>query len=80
LGEVSRSALDWLTDYIKENKKGITLSTGDLLFINNYCVVHGRSAYQPGFDGFDRWIKRLNIFPEEVTKTELIKDRVLVNY
>lgn len=80
LGEVSKSALDWLTDYIKENKRGITLSTGDLLFINNYCVVHGRSAYQPNFDGFDRWIKRFNIYPEETAKTEVIKEYVLVNY
>lgn len=80
LGEVSKSALDWLMDYIKENKRGVTLNTGDLLFINNYCVVHGRSAYQPNFDGFDRWIKRLNIYPEETTKTEAIKEHVLINF
>lgn len=80
LGEISKYALDWLTDYIKENKQGILLNSGDLLFINNYCVVHGRSAYQPDFDGFDRWIKRLNIYPEETTETEAIKDHVLANH
>lgn len=39
----------------------LPLQQGDVLFIDNYRVVHGRKAFQPRFDGTDRWLKRVNI-------------------
>jgi len=31
---------------------------GDLLCIDNRRTVHGRTAFSPRYDGFDRWIQR----------------------
>lgn len=38
--------------------KKIHLLDGDIMIINNKRMLHGRSAYQPKFDGTDRWIQR----------------------
>jgi hypothetical protein len=34
---------------------------GDLYFIDNYQLVHGRPAFQPRFDGTDRWLMRTKL-------------------
>jgi alpha-ketoglutarate-dependent taurine dioxygenase len=39
----------------------IVLRPGDICFIDNYRVIHGRNAFSPRFDGTDRWLRRLNI-------------------
>jgi hypothetical protein len=36
----------------------VVLATGDLLVIDNARVVHGRTPYEPRFDGSDRWLQR----------------------
>jgi L-asparagine oxygenase len=36
----------------------ITLETGDLLIVDNYRVVHGRSSFHARYDGTDRWLQR----------------------
>lgn len=40
---------------------GVALNPGDIAFIDNYRVVHGRKPFQARFDGTDRWLRRLNI-------------------
>ena len=35
----------------------LKLRQGDLVIVNNNGAVHGRTAYQPAFDGEDRWCK-----------------------
>jgi Fe(II)/alpha-ketoglutarate-dependent arginine beta-hydroxylase len=39
----------------------VTLAPGDLVFLDNYRVVHGREAFASRYDGRDRWLKRLNL-------------------
>lgn len=36
----------------------ITMAPGDLIFIDNTHVVHGRACFVPRFDGTDRWLQR----------------------
>lgn len=59
--EEERSAFDYLIRVIDESTTGLALQAGDLLFIDNYKTVHGRSSFKPRFDGTDRWLKRINI-------------------
>lgn len=40
---------------------GVVLTPGDICFLDNYQVVHGRKPFQARFDGTDRWLRRLNI-------------------
>lgn len=52
------AALEALKDAIAQVYRGIKLGTGDLLCIDNRRTVHGRSAFTPRYDGFDRWLQR----------------------
>jgi Fe(II)/alpha-ketoglutarate-dependent arginine beta-hydroxylase len=54
-------ALDALMVSVGAGLKGFALAPGDLCFIDNYKVVHGRSAFRARYDGTDRWLRRLNI-------------------
>lgn len=39
-------------------KASYVLQPGDLLLLDNYRAMHGRSVFLPRFDGGDRWIAR----------------------
>lgn len=54
-------ALQNITRALDNNLQQVVLEPGDILFLDNYKVVHGRSAYQARFDGTGRWLKRVNI-------------------
>lgn len=43
---------------ITENATSIVLQAGDLLVIDNFRAVHGRSPFRARFDGTDRWLQR----------------------
>nr|WSX53877.1 clavaminate synthase family protein [Streptomyces sp. NBC_00974] len=36
----------------------LRLTPGDLVIIDNRVTVHGRTAFQPRYDGADRWLQR----------------------
>jgi Fe(II)/alpha-ketoglutarate-dependent arginine beta-hydroxylase len=57
----ARLALNTLTGLIDANLSEVVLEPGDICFIDNYKVVHGRKAFKARFDGTDRWLKRINI-------------------
>jgi hypothetical protein len=52
-------ALLTMKDAINSSIENIILRSGDLLVIDNNRAVHGRSKFQPRYDGTDRWLKRL---------------------
>jgi L-asparagine oxygenase len=37
------------------------LRPGDVTFLDNHRVVHGRSTFGARYDGTDRWLKRINV-------------------
>jgi L-asparagine oxygenase len=51
-------ALRALAAVVEAHHTGIALQAGDLLVVDNDVAVHGRSSYQPRWDGLDRWIQR----------------------
>jgi L-asparagine oxygenase len=51
-------ALRALAEVVKTHHTGFALEAGDLLVVDNNVAVHGRSSYEPRWDGFDRWIQR----------------------
>ncbi|MGW0548747.1 guanitoxin biosynthesis L-enduracididine beta-hydroxylase GntD [Streptomyces altiplanensis] len=54
-------ALAWVVEHLDGNLTDIPIRTGDVCFVDNRNVVHGRRAFRAGFDGRDRWLKRVNI-------------------
>ena len=56
--EEAESALRALGAATEACQIGISLAAGDLLIVDNHAAVHGRSPYEPRFDGTDRWLQR----------------------
>ncbi len=59
--EESKQALDALMESIERNQLECQLQQGDILFIDNLRVAHGRNPFKARYDGTDRWLKRLLI-------------------
>jgi L-asparagine oxygenase len=51
-------ALRTLGRAVEAHQVGLALQAGDLLVVDNDVAVHGRTPYEPRFDGFDRWLQR----------------------
>ncbi|SES42543.1 guanitoxin biosynthesis L-enduracididine beta-hydroxylase GntD [Actinokineospora terrae] len=60
-GEEEQRALDTIGAAVDKAMGGVVLEPGDIVFIDNYRVVHGRKPFQARFDGTDRWLRRLNV-------------------
>lgn len=54
----AEEALTCFAKQIAPIARQVTLQQGDLLFLDNNRVVHGRTAFTPRFDGTDRWLQR----------------------
>jgi len=59
--EKAREALNAIIKEMDKNLHDVVLRPGDLAFIDNYRVVHGRKPFKARYDGRDRWLKRINI-------------------
>lgn len=57
----AQEALDALIALVDASYREYPLSQGDILFVNNLRVVHGRGSFVARYDGSDRWLKRLLI-------------------
>lgn len=56
--EAKRALLE-IEKAIEKCTKEIILLKRDLLIIDNNKTVHGRKPFQPKYNGFDRWVKRM---------------------
>ena len=57
----AQKALDELVSDVDRNLKEVALEPGDICVIDNFRVVHGRRPFRARYDGFDRWLKRINV-------------------
>ena len=60
-GDKQQEALEKIEAAIDAAMTDVVLAPGDICFIDNYRVVHGRKPFRARFDGTDRWLRRLNI-------------------
>ncbi|GAA1027396.1 hypothetical protein GCM10009565_49310 [Amycolatopsis albidoflavus] len=61
LDDAASAAIGETEDSLRAAATGVVLKPGDLAFVDNYRVVHGRRAFAARFDGQDRWLKRINL-------------------
>lgn len=59
--DARKAAFNKLCISLERNKSKVLLSDGDIVFVDNYRVLHGREPFKANFDGNDRWLKRVNI-------------------
>jgi alpha-ketoglutarate-dependent taurine dioxygenase len=57
----SERALRNIIAEIDRKIERVILEPGDILFIDNFRVVHGRDAFKAEYNGRGRWLKRVNI-------------------
>lgn len=53
-----------LVEAVDRQITGIALQPGEIIFLDNYRVVHGRKPFHARYDGTDRWLRRLNVAAE----------------
>ena len=54
-------AFNALRKALDQNLNDVSLSPGDVVFVDNARVIHGRQPFSPRYDGTDRWLKRFNL-------------------
>lgn len=54
-------ALTAIIEHLDSNVVDAPMQVGDMTFIDNRRVVHGRRPFTPRYDGTDRWLKRVNV-------------------
>lgn len=50
-----------LTEVLASNTQRLVLSPGDVLFLENDILAHGREPFTAQYNGTDRWLKRVNV-------------------
>ena len=81
--EDAQKVFDTLKEKVALSITNVFLESGDLIIIDNSHMVHGRSAYEPNYDGKDRWLQRLLLTSRlnyKETESRLIPDKRLENY
>jgi Fe(II)/alpha-ketoglutarate-dependent arginine beta-hydroxylase len=54
-------AFAWIVEHVDRNLYDLAITAGDVCFLDNRNVVHGRRRFRARFDGQDRWLKRVNV-------------------
>jgi len=57
----ARATFEELQRRVDAALEDCVLEPGDICFIDNYRVVHGRKPFRARFDVTDRWLRRLNV-------------------
>jgi hypothetical protein len=68
-----RAACEELIIQAKKHSFELHLASNDILILDNLKVLHGRSAYEPRYDGRGRWLKRIYL-TRDLRKYALLKD------
>ncbi|GLZ29108.1 L-asparagine oxygenase [Lentzea sp. NBRC 105346] len=55
------AAIDELGHAFDQVERTFVLRSGDLAIVDNRLAMHGRTAFRPRYDGFDRWLLRTSI-------------------
>ncbi|WP_329378387.1 TauD/TfdA family dioxygenase [Streptomyces sp. NBC_01351] len=61
-------ALAAIVDELTRAQRDVVVGEGDVLIVDNYRAVHGRRAFEPRFDGTDRWLKRMSVAASPLSK------------
>ena len=60
----AQAVVEAISSVIADHHAGVVLEAGDLLVVDNQLAVHGRTRYQPRYDGTDRWLQRSFVVPD----------------
>lgn len=78
--EAADQALQALSAAVERHHTGLALQAGDLLVVDNNVAVHGRTPYEPRFDGYDRWLQRSMVVTDLSRSADERNGRVIVTH
>lgn len=61
LDDAAKHALERLREALFEVSTALVLQAGEMAFVDNRIVLHGRSDFTPRYDGRDRWLHRVYV-------------------
>jgi L-asparagine oxygenase len=61
LDDEAKDALERLSAALAEAAAPVVLKPGQMVFVDNRIVLHGRSLFTPRYDGRDRWLHRVYV-------------------
>lgn len=61
LDDEAKHALERLRNALFETASSLKLRSGEMAFVDNRIVLHGRTPFVPRYDGRDRWLHRVYI-------------------
>jgi L-asparagine oxygenase len=61
LDDDAKQVLERLRLVMSDESVSIVLEPGDMAFVDNRIVVHGRTEFTPRYDGRDRWLHRVYV-------------------
>lgn len=61
LDDEARGALERLGTALMRVSSSLVLRPGEMVFVDNRLVVHGRTDFTPRYDGRDRWLHRIYV-------------------
>lgn len=59
--ETGSAAIQTAARSFERAAEQVVLEPGEIVFLDNQRVLHGRSPFTPRYDGTDRWLKRVNL-------------------
>ncbi|GAU68938.1 malate synthase [Streptomyces sp. NBRC 110611] len=59
LDDEAKQVLERLRATMMDISASVELSAGELVFVDNRVVLHGRAPFTPNYDGRDRWLQRI---------------------
>lgn len=71
----AHAALQAAIALISEGMVDLALRAGEMAFIDNYRVVHGRRPFRPAYDGTDRWLKRISV-TRDLRRSRALRDGI----
>jgi L-asparagine oxygenase len=74
------AALELLGDATSRCHTSVALEPGDLLIVDNTIAVHGRSPFEPRFDGADRWLQRTFVVSDLAPSAGQRRGRVITTH
>ena len=76
----AEDSLRVLAEAVERHHTDFALQQGDLLVVDNYVAVHGRSSYEPRWDGHDRWLQRSMVVSDLAPSAGERDGRVIVTH
>ena len=79
--EDAEQAIKNLKEMLDNVTEGVEMRKGDLIVIDNYRALHGRTKFEANYDGQDRWLQRILVSSNLAAANKMfgMKERIITH-